>query len=79
MERDDFKILDELTELEVENFFDDDYIDVFSWTEGEGRGTSNYNIYKKDKTYIIGSQHFSFDDYNQEKYNFITITKTITK
>jgi len=68
-----FNLLGELSDNEIENFFDKDYETIFEWREGEGRGTSNYEILKSGNVYIRSAEHYGFDDYAEKIYHFITM------
>lgn len=66
-------VLEELSENEIEQFFAEGNEETISaWTEGEGRGQSNYEILKRDSVYVLRSEHYGFDDFNQPAYHFIT-------
>jgi hypothetical protein len=62
----------ELSEQEVDDFFDKDWASACSWSEGEGRGQSHYEIMSDGAcTRIISVQHYGFDDFMQPKYFLI--------
>lgn len=66
-------ILDELSENEIEHFFAEGNEEVVStWTDGVGRGQSNYEIYKFGNVHVLMSEHYGFGDFNQPTYHFIT-------
>jgi hypothetical protein len=67
-----FNLLGELSEDEIENFFDKDWETISEWKEGEGRGTSYYEILKSDNVYIRSVEHYGFDDFAAKVYHFIT-------
>ena len=81
-----FNQLEELSENEIENFFAEGNEETISaWTEGDGRGQSNYEILRLDSdgcfvcgsqgssVYVLRSEHYGFDDFNQPTYHFITM------
>lgn len=59
----------ELSQQEINDFFDNHWDSVCSWTEGEGRGQSNYEIMKgRGGTRIVSVEHYGCDDFMQPKY-----------
>ena len=75
-----FKILEELSENEIELLFEGvshyekDWETISEWNEGEGRGVSYYEIIKADDVYVLRAQHYRFDDLGLPIYYFITLT-----
>ena len=69
-----YKILEELSENEIDSLFDKDWETIYEWNEGEGRGVSYYEIIKADDVYVLRAQHYRFDDFGLPIYYFITIT-----
>lgn len=75
-----FKILEELSENEIELLFEGvshyekDWETISEWNEGEGRGVSYYEIIKADDVYVLRAQHYRFDDFGLPIYYFITLT-----
>lgn len=69
-----FKILEELSENEIDSFFDKDWETISEWNEGEGRGVTYYEILKSDDVYILRAEHYRFDDFGLPIYYFITLT-----
>lgn len=67
-----YRLGDEMKEFEIDEFFETSWVDVDFWTEGEGRGTSNYEVLRNDDVHILKSEHYSFGGYAQPTYNFIT-------
>lgn len=75
----------ELSEQEVEDFFDLDWESMGQWSEGQGRAQTHYEImfawhhikeepyknYRTARTTIISLQDYGFDDFNQPKYFLI--------
>lgn len=62
----------ELSEQEVADFFDKHWVSQCSWSEGEGRGQSHYEIMSDGAwTRIISVEHYGFDDFMQPKYFLI--------
>jgi hypothetical protein len=46
----------------VDDFFCSENIEELScWSEGEGRGKSNYAIYESEGTYMLQCEHYGFD------------------
>ena len=86
METKNFNLLEELSENEIEHFFAEGNEETISaWTEGDGRSQSNYEILRLDNdgcfvcgsqgssVYVLRSEHYGFDDFNQPTYHFITM------
>jgi hypothetical protein len=72
MER-EYKLGNEMTEQEIDDFFESEWIDVDFWTEGQGSAAISYAVYKNDDGYIITIEPFSFGGYEESTYYFITI------
>lgn len=81
-----YNVLEELSENEIENLFAEGNEEtIFAWTEGDGRGQSNYEILRINNdgcfvcgsqgssVYVLRSEHYGFDDFNQPTYNLITM------
>jgi hypothetical protein len=81
-----FNLLGELSDNEIENFFaEGNEKTISAWKEGDGRGQSNYEILRFDSdkcfvcgtqgnsVYVLRSEHYGFDDFNQPTYHFITM------
>ena len=68
-----YRLDNKMTEQEIDDFFDSNWVDVDFWTEGEGRGTVNYEILRNDDVHILKSEDYSFGGYAEPRYNFITI------
>lgn len=77
MKIDGIKFGTSLSEQEIEHFFDADWICLRQWTEGEGRGASNYEILMSEGIYIISSEHYGFDGYLQPTYHYIENSNNI--
>lgn len=69
-----FKILEELSENEIELLFEKDWETISEWNEGEGRGVSYYEIIKADDVYVLRAEHYRFDSFGMPMYYFITVT-----
>jgi hypothetical protein len=75
-----YKILEELTENEIELLFEGvsnyekDWETISEWNEGEGRGVSYYEIIKANDLYVLRVQHYRFNDFGMPMYYFITLT-----
>lgn len=63
--------LKELSEQEIEDFFDKDWKTVECWSEGQGRSQTYYEIMHVFRTTIISMQDYGFDDFHQTKYFLI--------
>lgn len=62
----------ELSQQEIDDFFDKHWESVCSWSEGEGRGQSHYEIMSDGAwTRIISVQHYGFGDFMEPKYFLI--------
>jgi hypothetical protein len=70
----EYKRLEELSENEIETFFDKDWETISEWSEGEGRGISYYEIIKADDVYILSAEHYRFNDFGEPIYYFISLT-----
>jgi hypothetical protein len=62
----------ELSQQEIDDFFYNDWDSECSWSEGDGRSQSHYEIMidKKGKK-IISVQHYGFGDFMEPKYFLI--------
>lgn len=69
-----YNVLEELSENEIENLFsEENEIIMFAWTEGVGRGQSEYEILRFNSVYVLRAEHYGFDDFYQPTYHFITM------
>ena len=66
-----YRFKEELSEQEIEEFFDKDWYTLGAWSEGEGRSQTHYEIMKADWTTIISMQDYGFDDFHQPRYFLI--------
>ena len=66
-----YKILEELSEQEIEEFFDKDWHTLETWSEGEGRSQTHYEIMKAGQTTIMSMQDYGFDDFHHPRYFLI--------
>lgn len=63
-----FEIINELDSDDVDDFFDGDTKEIRSWSEGKGRGQTNYTIYTDGKKYLLDIEDFGFDDFKHNYY-----------
>lgn len=64
-----FEIINELDSDDVDDFFDGDTKEIQGWSEGKGRGQTNYTIYTDGKKYILDREDFGFDDFKHNYFN----------
>ena len=64
--------LDSLDSIVDDFFLSEDIEEVSCWSEGEGRGKSNYVIYVSEGTHILQSEHHGFGD-TFFTYHFINL------
>lgn len=66
------KLEKELSEQEVEEFFDKYWETLCQWSEGQGRAQTHYEVMKSYqgmiRPTIISIQDYGFDDFHQPKY-----------
>jgi hypothetical protein len=62
---------DELSEQDVNDFFDKDWSTTGQWSEGEGRAQTHYEIMCAGRMTIIAMTDFGFDDFHTPKYFLI--------
>jgi len=66
------KLEKELSEQEVEEFFDKYWETLCQWSEGKGRAQTHYEVMKSYqgmiRPTIISIQDYGFDDFHQPKY-----------
>lgn len=66
-----YRFMDELSEQDVEDFFDKDWRTIGQWSEGEGRAQTHYEIMYVFRMTIISIVDYGFDDFHQPKYFLI--------
>jgi len=66
-----YRFGEELSEHDVENFFDKDWKTLGEWQEGDGRGQTQYEILYVFRMTIISIVSYCFDDFHMPKYYLI--------
>jgi DnaJ-class molecular chaperone len=61
-------ISDAYYENESEGLFENDSEHIVEWSEGQGRGLTNYDIYKSGNKYILRISDYGFDEYHNRYY-----------
>ena len=61
-------ISDAYYENELEDLFENDLEHIIEWSEGEGRGLTNYDIFKSGNKYILRISDYGFDEYNDRYF-----------
>ena len=66
-----YRLQDELSEQDANDFFDKDWSTIGQWSEGEGRAQTHYEIMCACRMTIISMTDFGFDDFHTPKYFLI--------